>query len=480
MPAFKTRGLMLDPARQMEHQSLYAFLLPWLREWGYNTLHLHLTDDQGCALQFPSYPDLGTPGSYTPDEMRAFVRSARRQGIAVIPEIESLGHTRCITRAKRFRHLCPSQKADGFNALDPEHPDTRRLLTRLFEDTARLFDADVLHAGLDEVDFSVLPRYRNKSRADCWKVFARHAAWVHEAIRRVGKRPAMWGDHILMTPAMAAAFQRDVLIFDWHYDPDFSPASLKYFTGEKFEVWGAPATMCWRARILSNATNLANLREFTAQALNFRRRGLTGMINTVWCPWRYLSGAMDWPIALAGHLFTSDREDPAFGADFGRSFYGLPSGEARRLADLFAALHRQVPQSAFLNLLMTGKGPMAPFTQEHARQCAEWAGAMDRIARDLAPLVGKTRRNGERLRDVLLSVQLLRRMGQWGASERKRKALKPDPGLIRNIHSAWNRTRYCPAEEIRNRPDSGSLDNVVAVANTVERNASAALGFIRQ
>jgi hypothetical protein len=33
---------MLDPARQPERHERYDFWLPWLGEWGYDTLHLHL------------------------------------------------------------------------------------------------------------------------------------------------------------------------------------------------------------------------------------------------------------------------------------------------------------------------------------------------------------------------------------------------------------------------------------------------------
>jgi N-acetyl-beta-hexosaminidase len=122
MKGFARRAVMLDPARLMEKKAYYRGLLPWLREWGYNTLHFHLTDDQGSALAFPSHPELAKDGAFTADEMREFVKAASKLGISVIPEIESLGHTRCITGRREYRKLGAAPES-GFNSLDPDNED---------------------------------------------------------------------------------------------------------------------------------------------------------------------------------------------------------------------------------------------------------------------------------------------------------------------------------------------------------------------
>ncbi|MBI2441462.1 MAG: family 20 glycosylhydrolase, partial [Lentisphaerae bacterium] len=286
MPLFRHRGVMLDPARLMERKETYFFLLPWLREWGYNAVQLHLTDDQGCALAFPSHPELARRDAFQPDEMRDFIRKAGRLGLEVIPEIESFGHTRCITAHPAFRHL-GGRGGNAFTAINPDHPDTFRVLDELFRDAARLFESSIIHAGLDEVDISGLPRYQRLPPTEHWKIFARHMQWVLGCIRAHGKRPAMWGDHILSAPQLASRLRRDVLIFDWHYDPGIAPASLDFFCKKGFEVWGAPATLCWASRVLANRHNLTNLRDFSAVAIPLRGQGVSGMMNTVWCPWRY-------------------------------------------------------------------------------------------------------------------------------------------------------------------------------------------------
>ena len=448
MAGFRHRVLMLDLARVTERRDRYRFWLPWLGEWGYNTLHLHLTDDEGCAMVFPRRPELATPGAFTAGEMREFVAEARRYRVAVIPEIESLGHTRFITRVKRYRHLLAKPPrgttghAWGFNAILPGHPETRRLLADLFRDAAEIFDHEVIHAGLDEVDLSRL----HGGQGPDWMPFARHAGWVHDAIRKVGRRPAMWADHVVGAPAMASRFGRDVLMVDWHYEAGVRGDSLDLLAGHGFEVWAAPATMWWRVRLLTNPGSFANVREFTGHALR-RRKAVTGMVNTVWCPYRHLPGAMDWPIAWAGHVFTAGREDPAFGRHFCRSFYGLGASDAAAAALALDLIHAAAPETPLYEDVLAERAADHPrFTREHQRRCAERVAVFAEQARRLAAVVRKARRNADRLNDVVLSARLLERWARFGAAGMRRSALPPAPALRQACMASWERARVAPPD----------------------------------
>jgi hypothetical protein len=435
----KTRALMLDPARQAERHERYDFWLPWLGEWGYNTLHLHLADDEGCRLVFPRRPELGGVGAWMAEEMRAFVRKARRYGLTVIPEIETLGHTRFITALPRYRALAgrpPRGRrghSGGFNALDVKHPETRRVVSDILTDTARIFDADVLHAGLDEVD---LARLRTGPGPD-WRPFAEHAAWVHETIRQLGKRPAMWADHLLKAPEMARRFGQDVLMFDWHYGADVRPDSLDRLTELGFETWACPSTLWWRCRVVSNADAFANVRLFAGHAFE-RPRTITGLVNTVWTPYRYLPGAMDWPIAWAGHVFCADEEDPAFIRHFCRTFYGLPAGWVGPTAEALGRLYSAAPDAMLYEDVLDGQTASRPrFTREHRRLCARLAPEYARVARTLARAVGVARRHADRLNDVTLSARLLERWARYGAAGLDASALPDARRLRAACRASW-------------------------------------------
>ena len=209
MMAFENRGVMLDASRLLEKKSYYYSLLPWLKKWAYNILHFHFADDNGCAIVMPSHPTLAKDAAFTVEEITDFIRVAGEHGLTVIPELECLGHTKFITTAPGYEHLGGSSAdTSGFNSLNPELDGTRVILTELLKDVADIFPSDIIHVGLDEVDMSGIEAYKGLSRDDQWKPLAAHAAWVHEEVRRLGKRPGMWGDHILKTPAMLTEFKR--------------------------------------------------------------------------------------------------------------------------------------------------------------------------------------------------------------------------------------------------------------------------------
>ncbi|MHC4914814.1 MAG: family 20 glycosylhydrolase, partial [Planctomycetota bacterium] len=250
---FGLRGVMLDPGRVVERKEYYTLLLPWLAEWGYNLLHMHLIDDQRCALRFPSHPELASEGAFTAEEMREFVELARSVGIAVMPEIEALGHARLIFEHRRHRLLKeppPRRKRDSdFNSLCPAHPGTRQLLSELLTDVVGIFDYPVIHVGLDEVQLGNCPRCRRKFGAGApdWKRYAEHSKWVHAEVRRLGRRPAMWADHIVRqfsgggySPEITRGMKRDVIMFNWDYGPEYSERDAGLLLEAGFEVVACP------------------------------------------------------------------------------------------------------------------------------------------------------------------------------------------------------------------------------------------------
>jgi hypothetical protein len=447
-PPLPHRIVMLDPARLMERKAEYLALLPWLRRWGYNALHLHFADDEGCRVVLPSHPELASDNAWTPDELRALLAAARREGLRVIPEIECLGHTRFITRCARHAKL-GANPAQGFSAIDPRKPAVRKLLATLLCDVAELFDDPWLHVGLDEVNLRALPRCRNLDEAAAREMFIEHAAWTHEQVRCLGRRPAMWGDHLLMHKTVPAVIERDVLVFDWHYHQEDTGATIASFCRQGFEVIAAPSTMCWLSRVVTNAGNLTNLRHFTAAALLHTRRGtaqsgrVIGAANTVWCPYRHLPGAMDYPMALAGHVFSSAAEADDFAVDFAREFYGLPLTEARRCAAAVIALHDMAPAAWAYDAMVLGASNRDAFNREHVRMGRVLADRIKPIIADLARARRAAKRNEARLHDVELSARILERVGRFAAAHRRMSALPSGAALWNACGRAWRRGRAC-------------------------------------
>lgn len=444
MNGFRHRAIMLDMARLTEKLEYYLFLLPWIKKWGYNTVHLHITDDQGSAIIFPSYPEFAGPHAFSTAEMEKIIKKARELKLEIIPEIEALGHTRFITRNPEYQHLGQKPKTahyNEFNAIDPENRETRNILKKLFKETTDIFGKGILHVGLDEVNLRVLPTYKKLTEEQAARIIARHAAWVHGEVRKLGCRPAMWGDHVLHSPSIARVFKRDVIMFDWHYRVPVHEKTFKILIQSGFEVWGAPASICWLTRILPNFHNLGNLREFSSLALPYQKKGCTGMVNTVWCPWRYLNGAIEPAIAFAGHLFSSHAESNSFARDFVKNFYGLPFQKAEECGQAIFELYQFTPDNTFFDRVLTGKDHQNSFSREDARKGRECAVKANQLADQLRNVIKSASRNADRLYDLVLAAEQITLIGEFAAQNRKGK-IKEALLLQQAIEKAWNRDRW--------------------------------------
>ncbi|GAA0484874.1 beta-N-acetylhexosaminidase [Paractinoplanes deccanensis] len=121
-PRFGWRGAMLDVARHFMPKHDVLRFIDLMAMHRLNTLHWHLTDDQGWRLEIKRYPRLtevgawrresqvgaardapgdGRPhgGFYTQDDVREIVAYAAERFVTVVPEIESPGHVQAALAA---------------------------------------------------------------------------------------------------------------------------------------------------------------------------------------------------------------------------------------------------------------------------------------------------------------------------------------------------------------------------------------------
>ena len=178
-PRFGYRGLHLDVGR---HFFDVAFVKRWIdlmSRYKYNTLHWHLTEDQGWRIQIKKYPRLtevgscrkeslygrgsriyvgdGVPhcGFYTQAQIRDVVAYAKTKHVTIIPEIEMPGHSKAVLAAYpelgctpgpfevRTRWgvdediVCPSEKTFEFEQ-------------NVLSEAIALFPGTYIHIGGDE------------------------------------------------------------------------------------------------------------------------------------------------------------------------------------------------------------------------------------------------------------------------------------------------------------------------------------------
>lgn len=174
------RGLLFDDARHFHGKEELKRMLDVMQRLGYNTLHWHISDDQGFRLTLPGYERLaehsshrsstnvggylknrpGGPahsGLYSPGDVAEIVAYAKERGIRVMPELDMPGHFSAILSAY------PEYSCDGseiempgrFGVLDNTlclgKEESRRFAKELALAVAKQMDTDVMHIGFDEI-----------------------------------------------------------------------------------------------------------------------------------------------------------------------------------------------------------------------------------------------------------------------------------------------------------------------------------------
>lgn len=132
-PRFVYRGMHLDVTRHMFPVSFIKEYIDLIAMHKMNTLHWHLTDDQGWRIEIKKYPKLTEIGSqrygtitgglhhetgndeieyggfYTQEEVKDIVKYASERHITVIPEIELPGHASAAIAAYPFLSCFPEE-----------------------------------------------------------------------------------------------------------------------------------------------------------------------------------------------------------------------------------------------------------------------------------------------------------------------------------------------------------------------------------
>ncbi len=176
-PRFAWRGLMLDSARHFQSIDEIKRLIDQMALAKLNTLHWHLTDDQGWRLEIKRYPKLTSIGGcrkavgpdaaltggankpycgfYTQDEARDVVRYAAERFITVVPEIETPGHAQAaIASYPEFgvTGTRPPVSTDwGVNTwLYNVDDKTFVFLENVLDEIMQVFPSTYVHVGGDE------------------------------------------------------------------------------------------------------------------------------------------------------------------------------------------------------------------------------------------------------------------------------------------------------------------------------------------
>ncbi|MET9884923.1 beta-N-acetylhexosaminidase [Streptomyces sp. NPDC006430] len=205
-PRFAYRGAMLDVARHFFTVDQVKRYVDQLAEYKVNTLHLHLTDDQGWRIAIDSWPRLaqygggsevggGPGGHWTKDQYRDLVAYAGDRYVDVVPEIDMPGHVNA-AQASYAELNCDGKARDrytgikvGFSSLCVGKERTYEFIDEVLGELAELTPGRYLHIGGDEAHSTPAADYAAfMDRAQ--QVVARHGKTVVAWHQLASARPA--------------------------------------------------------------------------------------------------------------------------------------------------------------------------------------------------------------------------------------------------------------------------------------------------
>ena len=298
-------GLCVEAPDQESMDQFLTFMDEVLGPGGINTLVLMVDYN----YEFESYPNLREEGALTRGQVKQLVQAARRNNITLIPHINLLGHQSWANRLKKLlkeypqfdenpsvrmpeKYEWPNEDGLYCKSYCPLHPGVHEVVFALVDEIMEVFEANIFHAGMDEVFFigeKECPRCGGKDRSE---LFAGEVNRIRDHLAANGQELWIWGDRLIDgkisglglweasfndTHRAIDMISKDVVICDWHYERADPTAAI--FALKGFRVITCP----WRRpEVTRSQLEMTDL--FRDNSTVQVRGRYCGVMQTVWSP----------------------------------------------------------------------------------------------------------------------------------------------------------------------------------------------------
>ena len=245
-PKTHYRGVMIDVVRAFVDADKLKRQIDLMSMHNINTLHLHMTDNEGWRIEIKSHPELAQEGGfrgkdckiagqygrwderyggyYTQEQMKDIISYAAFRGVTIIPEIDLPGHSHAIARV--FPEiLCgyspDLEKTAGYDTRDVwcvSREENYRLLDDIIGEIAALFPSEYIHVGGDEVGMGgwlsclgCSALMKENGFTDVKQLEDLFMKIVTEIVRSKGKIPMAWWDKDVITDS----FTKESIVEAW-------------------------------------------------------------------------------------------------------------------------------------------------------------------------------------------------------------------------------------------------------------------------
>ena len=332
-PRFGYRGMMVDVTRYFMPFDSLKNLVDVASRLKINTLHLHLTDDNGWRLEIKKYPKLtevgawrvdrpeifparanakeGEPatygGFYTQKQMRELVKYAAERHVTVIPEIEMPAHA--VAALASYPELaCPV--VDKFIGVLPGiggkdaaiiacagNDKTFEFYEDVLDEVMDIFPSEYIHLGGDEANKSnweKCPKCNQRLKDEGLNDFEELQGYfmdrINSYVQSKGRKAIGWDEVTYGKP------KEDITVIGWQGDGntavnyaretgrDFimSPAKKMYLIRYQGPQWFEPFTYFGNIT-LSDVYNYEPFGADWNDKLKSQLRGIQGSMWTEFC-----------------------------------------------------------------------------------------------------------------------------------------------------------------------------------------------------
>jgi hexosaminidase len=197
---------MLDVARHFFSVEDVKRYIDFLAYYKMNTLHLHLSDDQGWRIEIKKWPRLteygsstqvggGKGGFYTQEQYKELVQYAADRFITIIPEIDMPGHTNAALASYPELNCNEKDKEPklytgievGFSTLCTKNEKVYEFVNDVLTELAAITPGPYLHIGGDE------------SHATKKEEYIPFINRVQAMVKKLGKQVIGWDEIALST-----------------------------------------------------------------------------------------------------------------------------------------------------------------------------------------------------------------------------------------------------------------------------------------
>ena len=263
-PRFGYRGFHVDPCRHFMTVENVKKEIDIMSMFKVNTMHFHLTEDQGWRIEIKKYPKLTSIGAfrkegdgsiyggyYTQEQIKDIVDYAAKRYVTVIPEVDIPGHMMAAIAA--YPELsCKGEKGSprivwGVEdiVLCPGKEDMFRFLEDVFSEMAPLFPGKYFHIGGDECpkkSWKNCPACQKRIQDEGLQADGKHSAEERlqsYVIKRMEKVLAKFGKKIIgWDEILEGGLSPDATVMSWRGTQGGIDAALQKHDVIMTPAWG--------------------------------------------------------------------------------------------------------------------------------------------------------------------------------------------------------------------------------------------------